>query len=231
MRLQFSDAARVLSITPTTVVQRTGDAAEVECELDGAPLDASMVRWVQRTNSSMSTPVDGLTAVHVHTTSDGRRSVLAIRAMSTELNARYECHVDNRVTATGHSAGTYVLVRSAPRLHRVAQWAKAAGALGASATFRCRATAVPGVEWAWRRGGSDDHARLITNSSRMAIVGEQVDEMTFETTLTIAQLNEADFQQLYSCAAMNTDGQDSAVITLTQTRKCALAITIKTRFK
>uniref|UniRef100_A0A915DCH9 Nephrin n=1 Tax=Ditylenchus dipsaci TaxID=166011 RepID=A0A915DCH9_9BILA len=188
-------AAHVTYLT-SPVIAGVGEDVVLECEGDGYPLRQGMVKWF-RGNSELKSIVQ-----------DQKRAVLRLNA-SHETGGAYTCVVDNGVGRPNYTTA-YLLVRRAPVI--LPGFDRAAGPIGGKATLRCRAVAVPNAEFTW--GIEGDGQMINHNTSKYKFFDTQLDHFTFQSTLTILNLEERDYLPRYRCRVNNKLGLVQSFISL-----------------
>ncbi|KAL3119596.1 hypothetical protein niasHT_010182 [Heterodera trifolii] len=183
-------AARITYIT-TPVIASVGEDVVLECEADGMPMKAGMIKWFR-----------GHTEVR-SLVQDQRRAVIRMNA-SHDNSGAYKCTVDNGIGQPNHTTA-YLLVRRAPVIVKNAAFSRAAGPIGGKAVLRCRATAVPNAEFTW---GIEGEGNMIVhyNTTKYRFFDTQLDYTTFQSTLTILNLEEHDYARRYRCRVSNRLG-------------------------
>ncbi|KAI1725907.1 immunoglobulin domain-containing protein [Ditylenchus destructor] len=195
LRLIISYPARVTYIT-SPVIAGQGEDVVLECEGDGYPLKHGMVKWF-RGNNEMKSIVQ-----------DERRAVLRLNA-THETGGAYNCVADNGVGKPNFTTA-YLLVRRAPVI--LPGFDRAAGPIGGKATLRCRAVAVPNAEFSWAIEGNG--MMISQNTSKYKFFDTQLDHSTFQSTLTILNLEELDYLYRYRCRANNRLGIIQSYVSL-----------------
>uniref|UniRef100_A0A914IG31 Nephrin n=1 Tax=Globodera rostochiensis TaxID=31243 RepID=A0A914IG31_GLORO len=183
-------AARITYIT-TPVIASVGEDVVLECEADGMPMKSGMIKWFRGNNEVRSL------------VQDQRRSVIRMNA-SHDNSGAYTCTVDNGIGQPNYTTA-YLLVRRAPVIVMNAAFGRAAGPIGGKAILRCRATAVPNAEFTW---GIEGEGNMIVhyNTTKYRFFDTQLDHTTFQSTLTILNLEELDYARRYRCRVSNRLG-------------------------
>ncbi|KJH40538.1 immunoglobulin domain protein [Dictyocaulus viviparus] len=186
-------SARITRIS-SPIIASEGEAVLLECEADGVPRKPDMVRWMR---NGIEIPSTKRSETHVN---------LRLNA-TKETSGQYVCHADNGIGFPGEGTA-YVLVNTAPRIMTLPLHSRAAGPLGGRARARCRAHAVPDVDFVWDRAGDI----IQGNNSKYTMSTIQLDYSTFESTLMISNLSPDDYAREVSCTARNSFGTDSIQI-------------------
>ncbi|CAK5089278.1 unnamed protein product [Meloidogyne enterolobii] len=190
-------AARIVRIN-NPVIASIGEDIVLECEVDGNPLKLGMIRWFRGQEEVKPFLLEQ------------HRSVLRIIA-THENSGAYTCLVDNGI-GKPNSSIAYLLVRRAPEIVKRPGFNRAAGPLGGKATLRCRASAVPNAEFNW---GIEDEGHMIHhNTTKYRFFDTQLDHTTFQSTLTILNLDERDYNRRYRCRAFNRLGHAHSFISV-----------------
>ncbi|KAF7634557.1 hypothetical protein Mgra_00006005 [Meloidogyne graminicola] len=167
-----------------------GEDIVLECEADGRPLKLGMIKWFR-----------GLEEVKPFVLEQHRS---ALRIIATHENSgAYTCLVDNGI-GQPNSSIAYLLVRRAPEVVKNPSFNRAAGPIGGKATLRCRANAVPNAEFNWSIEG-EGHM-IHHNTTKYRFFDTQMDYTTFQSTLTILNLDEKDYTRRYRCRVSNRLG-------------------------
>uniref|UniRef100_A0A914CKH7 Nephrin n=1 Tax=Acrobeloides nanus TaxID=290746 RepID=A0A914CKH7_9BILA len=196
MKITVEYPARVTFIT-SPVIASVGEEVVLECEADGVPKKKGMVKWMRGT-SELKNLVPG----------EEKRAVLRLNA-THENSGPYVCVADNGVGRPNYTTA-YLLVKKPPQIIRSRGSDRAAGPLGGRARLRCRASAVPGVNFQWSLEGQP--AYIQHNSSKYLFHDRQLDHSTFESTLWIIGLDERDYSRRVRCGVSNNLGNDNIYI-------------------
>uniref|UniRef100_A0A1I8BQD4 Nephrin n=1 Tax=Meloidogyne hapla TaxID=6305 RepID=A0A1I8BQD4_MELHA len=182
-------SARITRIN-NPVIASIGEDIVLECEADGNPLKLGMIKWFRGQEEVKPFVLEQ------------HRSVLRIIA-THENSGAYTCLVDNGI-GKPNSSIAYLLVRRAPEIVKRPGFNRAAGPIGGKATLRCRASAVPNAEFTW---GIEGEGHMIHhNTTKYRFFDTQLDHTTFQSTLTILNLDERDYMRRYRCRVSNRLG-------------------------
>lgn len=187
--------ARITSVT-SPVYADTGESVLLECQADAHPKRHGMVKWMKAGRELQAS------------SGESGRAVLTVRA-SKENSGDYICVADNGVGEPNFTTA-YLLVNSAPLIQRWGGHDRAAGQLRGFARARCRAQAVPTVQFFWSR----DDGVAIRESVKYQIKETRLDQTTFESVLLIRDLEPQDFERRLRCQASNAMGQDEQYVSV-----------------
>ncbi|KAK0396645.1 hypothetical protein QR680_001797 [Steinernema hermaphroditum] len=197
IRLSVEFPAHVTHITQS-VYANTGEDVELECVVEAFPRKKGMVRWLKGGKELPSV------------IRDERRAALRVNA-SEESSGEYVCIADNGLGPPQLNK-TYLLVNKAPTVIRHPAFSRAAAAPGGRAKIICRADAVPDCKFTWKLD-NDDKA-IESNTSKYSFYSRLVGISTYESVLSISDVNSQDYMKRIRCTASNRYGRDEVLIPL-----------------
>ncbi|XP_071275675.1 nephrin [Agelaius tricolor] len=138
---------------PDPVVVDEGGEGRLLCEAQGSPLPPGSVRWARLGDSG--SPLD--LPAGLEPLPGGPGGALRVSGARRDLGGPYECRVDSGVPPPARAI-VRLLVRYGPEMEAEPEEGAGPGVVlvpeGAeSATLRCRAQGVPGVELNWESSG------------------------------------------------------------------------------
>ncbi|KAG8196288.1 hypothetical protein JTE90_023841 [Oedothorax gibbosus] len=193
----------IVNITKALEVAE-GEAAHLECSVDGNPLNEETITWKRK--NSFGVPL-------VYHNSEIGHSVLTILNVTRKDGGSFECIADNGVGMSSFRTANLTVLYRPTILKQLLQRRVAAGERE-SAEMSCVADGYPDITFAWSFNGSTISSGQ-SESFKYSVRQNFRNDTEGRSTIMVKSITQGDFG-VYTCIAANHLGHDFASFNLVQ---------------